>query len=105
VNSTSQLQKEYLNVIHNIVNMTKYNDTKFYVTYQPFLENIQLPRTSDGDVDVTYFAPDCFHWSRKSHSAAGLALWNNLIEKRGQKRADWEVGEQFKCPVANQYLE
>jgi len=104
VNSTSDLQKAYLDVLHNIQNLPDYDTESFYVTVQPFLENIQLPRIN-GDVDMSYFAPDCFHWSRKSHSAAGLALWNNLMEARGAKRTDWDIDVLWKCPVAGQYLQ
>jgi len=104
--STSQLQDEYVKVLHNIETMSKYNTDTFYVSVQPFLENVNLPKLPNGDVDTTYFAPDCFHWSRKSHSEAGLALWNNLMEPRGSKTNDWDITvPQFKCPEASQYLQ
>jgi len=104
-NSTSQLQDEYVKVLHNIETMSKYNTDTFYVSVQPFLENVNLPKLPNGDVDTTYFAPDCFHWSRKSHSEAGLALWNNLMEPRGEKKTDWDITVSFKCPAAGQYLQ
>jgi len=108
--STALLHKEYVNVLHVIEALPKYDqDAHFYVSVQPFLELIHLPLLDNGDYDKSYFAPDCFHFSRKSHSAAGLALWNNLMEPKGRpptgKRRDWVVGEPFKCPAPGQYLQ
>ena len=28
---------------------------------------------------MSYFAPDCFHFSIKGHNAAGKGLWNNVV--------------------------
>jgi phospholipase B1 len=44
-------------------------DTKddFTVVWQPFFKDFQPPRLANGKIDTTYFAPDCFHFSSKSH--------------------------------------
>ena len=38
----------------------------FTVVYQPFFKNTRLPRKSNGKLDFSYFAPDCFHFSGRS---------------------------------------
>ena len=53
---------------------------------QPFFLNTTLPRLLDGSVDMSYFAPDCFHFTQKGHRAIALALWNNMVEPLGKKR-------------------
>jgi len=70
-----------------------------------FLEYIQIPLGSDGKPDKTYFAPDCFHFSLKSHSASGLALWNNMMESAPNKKRAWIPGEPFQCPGPDQFLQ
>jgi len=103
---TSPLHKEYVTALHEIERDPRYADqANFFIAVQPFLELIKIPRLPDGSPDMTYFAPDCFHFSAKSHSAAGLSLWNNLLELPNEKKRDWFVGEPFECPVENQYLQ
>jgi len=72
----------------------------FTVVLQPFFTQTNIPETKDGYVDQTYFAPDCFHFSQKAHSASALALWNSMIEPVGNKRTKWSAGEEFECPSA-----
>jgi len=103
---TSALHPGYMKALHNIE--AKYNNRQienFFVSVQPFFELINLPRLPDGRADMTYFAPDCFHFSAKAHSAAALALWNNLMETPADKRRYWEIGEPYECPTEDQYLQ
>jgi phospholipase B1 len=103
---TSPLHKEYVEALHEIERDPRYSDqANFYLVVQPFLELIRIPRLPNGNPDLSYFAPDCFHFSAKSHSAAGLSLWNNLLEPANEKKRDWYIGEPFECPVENQYLQ
>lgn len=51
----------------------------FTVVIQPFLRDSVLPYTDDGQVDATYFAPDCFHFSDIGHAMSALNLWNNMV--------------------------
>ena len=34
---------------------------------------------SNGNSDLSYFAPDCFHFSEKGQNMAGKALWNSIV--------------------------
>jgi len=88
-------QNEYANRIFKIGNDTQWRTNDFAVVVQPFLINSRIP-------DQTYLsAADCFHPSVKGHEAAGVALWNGMLEPVAQKRWDWEPGEQADCPNAN----
>ncbi|KAM3675304.1 phospholipase B1, membrane-associated [Ammospiza maritima maritima] len=77
-------------------------DTKddFTVVMQPFLTNIEMPKTQEGWPDESYFAPDCFHFSQKTHSQAARALWNNMLEPVGQKTESQKIDDELvlKCP-------
>ena len=33
----------------------------------------------DGKPDMSYFAPDCFHFSTKGHMEGTKALWQNMV--------------------------
>jgi len=104
--STPVTHKQYVKVLEDLVKEAKYHNKKdFYVSVQPFLEVIQVPLGTDGKPDKTYFAPDCFHFSLKSHSAAGLSLWNNLMESAPNKKRTWIPGEPFECPLQEQFLQ
>ncbi|XP_076464761.1 uncharacterized protein LOC143296616 [Babylonia areolata] len=71
----------------------------FTVVSQPFFNATYLPRLEDGQPDMSYFAPDCFHLSRKGQAAAASALWNNMIEPVHGKRTQWSPGEAIECPT------
>jgi len=82
-----------------------FNSTTFAVVVQPFFTNTALPKNQDGSNDMSYFAPDCFHFGLNGHQAAAVALWNNMLEPTVSKdqNYDWPV-EAIKCPTDNQYL-
>ncbi|KAL2082581.1 hypothetical protein ACEWY4_022399 [Coilia grayii] len=55
----------------------------------------------DGRPDRSYFTPDCFHLSQKSHTQMARALWNNMLEPLGSKTdsQDFSNGLELKCPT------
>jgi phospholipase B1 len=71
----------------------------FTVVVQPFMAHTPLPLTKTGEIDYSYFAPDCFHFSGLGHSRSALSLWNNMLEPVGQKQWAWHQGEQIECPT------
>jgi len=104
--NTKNLHPFYMQALHNIEDIYReLNIENFHVSVQPFLELIDLPRNDDGSADMTYFAPDCFHFSAKAHSSAALALWNNLMEVPANKKRTWVVGEPYECPIEGQFLQ
>ncbi|CAF0944401.1 unnamed protein product [Adineta ricciae] len=90
----------YQQILIDLVSSGRY-DTRddFTVVIQPFLAKTQLPRKENHQIDFSYFAPDCFHFSGKGHSQAALSLWNNMLEPVGGKQWFWHMGETMKCPT------
>ncbi|CAF0724936.1 unnamed protein product [Rotaria sp. Silwood1] len=77
----------------------------FTVVRQPFMEHMKVPVTSGGSADFSYFSPDCFHFSQKGHEAAAVELWNNMMQKVGQKTTTWYLADTLQCPsTGNGYI-
>uniref|UniRef100_A0A8B9DEH9 Phospholipase B1, membrane-associated n=1 Tax=Anser cygnoides TaxID=8845 RepID=A0A8B9DEH9_ANSCY len=71
--------KRYQERTKELVESGRYDTREdFTVVLQPFLTHVNMPKTQEGLPDSSYFAPDCFHFSQKSHSQAARALWNNM---------------------------
>jgi len=94
------LKQAYRDATQELATSGRY-DTKddFTVVLQPFYRDTQVPRKSNGKVDYSFFAADCFHHSEKGQQAAGEALWNNMVEPVGEKRTEWAAGEPLECPT------
>jgi len=97
-----EFTKEYQQGIEDLVNSKAYYGREdFTVVVQPFMKDMAIPKTPKGDVDLTYFAPDCFHLSTKGHTAASIGIWNNLFQPIGRKDTQWVIGEKLSCPPAD----
>jgi len=99
---------QYQDALRELVGSGRY-DTRddFTVVLQPFFENTPIPLSSsgNGEADLTYFSPDCFHFSGKAHAEAAEALWMNMLEGEGQKSTSWRLGRDVSCPSStNPYL-
>jgi phospholipase B1 len=97
---------EYQKLTNELIDSGIY-DTKpdFTIVRQPFMEHMKVPTTSNGLADFSYFAPDCFHFSKKGHEAAAVELWNNMMEKVGKKTTLWNLLDTLHCPPAgNGYI-
>jgi phospholipase B1 len=71
----------------------------FTVVVQTFMEDTQLPRDPSGKPDLSFFAPDCFHFSHWGHAMMAKALWNNMHEPVGKKASTYQVETMsLKCP-------
>lgn len=91
---------KYQQGLINLVESGRY-DTRddFTVVIQPFFEKTPIPKNpANGETDLSFFSPDCFHLSQKGHEAAADALWNNMIEPVGKKRTIWTPDEPVECP-------
>ncbi|XP_028941137.1 phospholipase B1, membrane-associated, partial [Antrostomus carolinensis] len=93
--------RRYQERTRQLVESGRYDTTDdFTVVVQPFLMNVNMPKTQEGLPDSSYFAPDCFHFSQKSHSQAARALWNNMLEPLGEKTDNQQIEDEIvlKCP-------
>jgi hypothetical protein len=105
----------YQKVVSDLIASGRYDKRDdFTVVIQPFMANTQIPYKANHQIDFSYFAPDCFHYSGKiiflrlinpyihlgkGHSQAALSLWNNMLEPVGGKKSTWHMGETLKCPT------
>lgn len=99
IEKARMLRIGYQDVASELANSGRY-DTRddFTVVAQPFYRNTELPRTADGGIDYSYFAADCFHYSKRGQEETAQALWNNMVEPVGSKRTKWTPGEPIECP-------
>ncbi|XP_036922799.1 phospholipase B1, membrane-associated [Sturnira hondurensis] len=96
-----EVNKKYQEATQQLVESGRYDTREdFTVVVQPFFEKVDMPKTSDGLPDSSFFAPDCFHFSRKSHAHAASGLWTNMLEPVGQKTThhDFESEINITCP-------
>jgi len=71
----------------------------FTVVIQPFLRDMEPFKNPDGSYDMSYFGPDCFHPSYKTHQIFAIGLWNCMLTPVGQKPVDFdEETSSYKCP-------
>jgi len=97
---------QYANFTNNINALSRWEKRDdFTVVVQPMFEEYKLPYLPDGEPDLSFFAPDCFHLSAKGHAECAVGLWNNMLEKVGQKAKAWTPGAKIACPTKeNPYL-
>lgn len=96
---------EYQKLTNQLIDSGVYDTSdSFTVVRQPFMEHMKAPTKPDGSADFSYFATDCFHFSQKGHEAAAVELWNNMMEKVGQKTTLWNMADTLKCPSGNGYI-
>ncbi|XP_063160655.1 phospholipase B1, membrane-associated [Candoia aspera] len=94
--------KAYQSKIQKLMKSHRYNTQEdFTVVLQPFLRTISLPVLQDGHPDISFFAPDCFHFSQKSHSQLSRALWNNMLQPVGKKDVSFSFMDNItlNCPT------
>jgi len=55
-----QTFEQYVNYTNNLVNSNRYERDDFTVVIQPFMQDMELPKDSKGNIDLSYFAPGNF---------------------------------------------
>lgn len=54
----------------------------FTVVNQPLLQEAQMPRTPNGEIDLEYLAEDCFHFSQKGHALGKSTIGCHVCQKK-----------------------
>jgi len=67
------------------------NRSDFTVVLQPYSTEVIIPTLpvlwrNHTKPDLSYLAPDCFHFSQRGHAAAAAGLWNNMFQPFGKKQ-------------------
>ncbi|XP_045664850.1 phospholipase B1, membrane-associated [Ursus americanus] len=102
--SLIEVNKKYQERTHQLVESGRYDTREdFTVVVQPFFEKVDMPKTSEGLPDSSFFAPDCFHFSSKAHAHAASALWNNMLEPVGQKTTQHKFEQEISITCPNQF--
>uniref|UniRef100_A0A0N5BH65 Lipase_GDSL domain-containing protein n=1 Tax=Strongyloides papillosus TaxID=174720 RepID=A0A0N5BH65_STREA len=74
----------------------------FTLVVQPFLKKtVNPPKLSNGTIDISFFAPDCFHFSQKGHAVVSSHLWKNMVEPVGGKTEQVDLSSPslpLACP-------
>jgi len=95
----------YRRGLEDLVNSGRYETRDdFTVVFQPFMAHADVPRHDDGNPDLSFFAPDCFHFSAKGHAAAATMLFNGMFEPVNNKDRDIGFHTKLQCPNKDDFL-
>ncbi|XP_062896749.1 phospholipase B1, membrane-associated isoform X2 [Mobula hypostoma] len=101
----SEANKAYQHTTRMLVESGRYDTREnFTVVLQPFFHHVRIPVLENGHPDTSFFAPDCFHLSRKFHTQVARALWNNMLQPVGEKSdfQDVTANISLSCPSQDQ---
>ncbi|XP_039597985.1 phospholipase B1, membrane-associated [Polypterus senegalus] len=93
--------------VEELIASGRFDKDDFTVILQPYLTEAQPPRDQKGNIDFSFFAPDCFHFSVKGHEELAKGLWNNMFQPEGSKDKLDYISEpiQLICPTkAHPYI-
>ncbi|XP_064614294.1 phospholipase B1, membrane-associated-like [Liolophura sinensis] len=96
---------EYQRLTQELIDSGRYDNGRndFTVVLQPFYRDTVPPHKDNGGHDLSYFAPDCFHFSTKGHQVAAVSIFNNMVEPVGHKNTKWHLNEPYLCPGQHQH--
>eukprot|EP01120_Amphizonella_sp_Union-15-10_P012731 TRINITY_DN5730_c0_g1_i1.p1 TRINITY_DN5730_c0_g1~~TRINITY_DN5730_c0_g1_i1.p1 ORF type:complete len:404 (-),score=49.61 TRINITY_DN5730_c0_g1_i1:60-1271(-) len=93
---------EYQLAAVEIGELPEFNTNQFKVIVQPHFTETDVPRTSTGAADTTYFGVDCFHFSGKAHASVAIALANSMIHPPVSKRQSIDFNaKEWGCPPSD----
>ncbi|XP_046991155.1 phospholipase B1, membrane-associated-like [Schistocerca americana] len=103
--SVAALLQGYWDAERQLALDDRFENEEFAVVLQPFFLGVESPADVNtwfgAAPDLSYFAPDCFHFSQKAHALIANALWNNVLEPVGNKTEGWRpLMQRFLCPSA-----
>jgi len=81
--------------------MTYERDDWTFVVQTPFQDVRVAPMWPNGTVDLTWFAPDCFHFSIKGHNTVTRWLWQSMMQPVGGKVTNANLSDNaypLVCP-------
>ncbi|XP_061072057.1 phospholipase B1, membrane-associated [Conger conger] len=74
-----ELNFEFQRRLEQLLDSDRYFKEDFAVVLQPYTKKALPPRLPDGKIDVSFFTPDCFHFTIKGHEELAKGLWNNMV--------------------------
>ncbi|XP_056115945.1 phospholipase B1, membrane-associated-like [Rhinichthys klamathensis goyatoka] len=76
---------EFQKALEQLLHSDRFFKSDFAVVLQPFLKHADPPRLPNGKIDMSFFTPDCFHFTMKGHEELAKGLWNNMFQPEGEK--------------------
>ncbi|XP_067239107.1 phospholipase B1, membrane-associated [Chanodichthys erythropterus] len=86
---------EFQKALEQLLHSDRFFKNDFAVVLQPFLKHADPPRLPNGKIDMSFFTPDCFHFTMKGHEELAKGLWNNMFQPEGEKF----MVESFSNPI------
>ena len=88
---------EFQENLEELVESGEYDTTDdFTVVLQPFLSALDV----GSGVDLSFLASDCLHFSASGNRLLAVGLWNNMLERVGQKASSVSVSPlEIACPT------
>lgn len=97
-----ELNRQFQERLEQLIQTSGRYDGKkdFAVVLQPFLKDVEPAMDTDGQIDYSFFTPDCFHLTVKGHEQMAKGLWNNMLQPEGKKSRLKTFSEEVKllCP-------
>ncbi|XP_027003339.2 phospholipase B1, membrane-associated isoform X1 [Tachysurus fulvidraco] len=90
-----EVNLQYQKALEELLHTDRFFKRDFAVVLQPFLKHADPPRLPNGKVDMSFFTPDCFHFTIKGHEELAKGLWNNMFQPEGEKF----TVESFSNPI------
>ncbi|XP_072530859.1 phospholipase B1, membrane-associated [Salminus brasiliensis] len=90
-----EINLQFQNALEQLLYSNRFFKSDFAVILQPFLKFADPPRHPDGKIDMSFFTPDCFHFTMKGHEELAKGLWNNMFQPEGEKL----MVESFSTPI------
>ncbi|XP_056620578.1 phospholipase B1, membrane-associated-like [Triplophysa dalaica] len=86
---------EFQKALEQLLYSDRFFKNDFAIVLQPFLKHADPPRLPNGKIDMSFFTPDCFHFTMKGHEELAKGLWNNMFQPEGEKF----MVESFSNPI------
>ncbi|XP_058235371.1 phospholipase B1, membrane-associated isoform X2 [Hemibagrus wyckioides] len=90
-----EVNLQFQNALEQLLHTDRFFKRDFAVVLQPFLKHADPPRLPNGKIDMSFFTPDCFHFTIKGHEELAKGLWNNMFQPEGEKF----MVESFSTPI------
>ncbi|KAK3517019.1 hypothetical protein QTP70_030432, partial [Hemibagrus guttatus] len=90
-----EVNLQFQKALEQLLHTDRFFKHDFAVVLQPFLKHADPPRLPNGKIDMSFFTPDCFHFTIKGHEELAKGLWNNMFQPAGEKF----MVESFSTPI------
>lgn len=98
-----QREREFVKIMERVSRLKEFHSDDFTVVYQPFFQDATVFVDNSNTPDMDIMSVDCIHLSQKGHAVSANGLWNNMLERTGQKSLKFNtLFKRFNCPSPSQ---